>query len=53
MTIKRTTEHTTRWQPGGKPCGVMHPVVCTLELSDSFNVRLGYEASIDRRYSRH
>lgn len=50
MMIKRTSEHTTKWMPGGKPSGVGH--VCALEPSNSFNERLGQLASIDRLYSR-
>ena|GEM_PF-4626863 len=54
MMIKRTSEHTTKWQPGvTTPSGAMHGVVCALELSNGFNERLGQQASIDRRYSRH
>jgi hypothetical protein len=50
MTIKRTTEHTIKWMPGGKPSGAMQ--VCALELSNSFNERLGHAATIDRQYIR-
>ena len=53
MTIKRTSEHTTNWKPGVEtPSGAMHCVVCALEPSNSFNERLGQQASIDRLYSR-
>lgn len=53
MTIKRTSEHTTKWLPGVEtPSGAMHGVVCALELSNSFNERVGQQAFIDRRYSR-
>lgn len=51
--IKRTFEHTTKWQPGVMPNGAMHDGVCALELSNGFNERLGQVASIDRLYSRH
>ena len=50
MMIQRTSEHTTKWMPGGKPSGVMG--VCALELSNGFNQRLG-NVAIDRRHSRH
>ena len=50
MMIQRTSEHTTKWMPGGKPSGAM--CVCALELSNSFNQRLG-SVVIDRRYRRH
>lgn len=53
MTIKRTTEHTTKWLPGvNTPSGAMHGVVCALQPSHGFNERLGQQASIDRLYSR-